>query len=80
MLNLGLPNEHGDLDYNKDYSKVTFYGTKFWKNHFSIKYDEPLNGFITLDYFRGIGITILMCVRKILNVRVNSRFLKKNWL
>ena len=24
LLDLGLPNEHGDLDYNMDYSKVTF--------------------------------------------------------
>ena len=72
LLDLGLPNEHGDLDHNTDYFNVTFYVTKFKKNPFPIKYDEPLNDFATLDYFRGKGITIPMCVRKILNVRVNS--------
>jgi hypothetical protein len=78
LLDLSLPNEHGDLDHNMDYSKVTFYVTEFLKNPFPIKYDDPLNGFATLDYFRGKGITIPMCVRKVLNVRVNSRFSKKD--
>jgi hypothetical protein len=57
-----------------DYSNVIFYVTMFLKNHFPIKYDDSLNGFATLDYFRGKGITIPMCVRKVLNVRINSRF------
>ena len=74
LLDLGLPNEHGDLDHNMDYSKVTFYVTKFSKNHFPIKHDDPSNDFATLDYFRGKGIIIPICVRKVLNVRVNSRF------
>jgi hypothetical protein len=52
----------------------------FSKNIFPIKYDDPLNGFVTLDYFRGKGIIIPMCVRKILNVRVNFRFSKKIFL
>ena len=78
LLNLGLPNEHDDLDYNKDYSKVTFYVTEFLKNHFPIRYEDPLNGFITLDYFRETDITIPMCVRKVLNVRGHSRFSKKD--
>jgi hypothetical protein len=61
-----------------DYSKVTFYVTMFSKNNFPIKYDDPLNDFATLDYFRGKDTTIPMCVRKVLNMRVNSRFSKKD--
>lgn len=61
-----------------DYSKVIFYVTQFSKNSFPIKYDDPLNDFAILDYFRGKCITIPMCVRKVLNVRVNSRFSKKD--
>jgi hypothetical protein len=78
LLGLGLPNEHGDLDHNMDYSKVTFYVTIFSKNLFSIKYDDFLNGLATLDYFREKCITISMYVRKVLKVRVNSRFSKKD--
>ena len=78
LFDLGLPNEHGDIDHNMDYSNVTFYVTMFSKNHFLIKYDDLLNGFGTLDYFQGKGITISMCVSKILNVRVNSRFSKEH--
>ena len=74
MLDLDLPNEHGDLDHNIDYSNVIFYVTMFSKNHFLIKYDDPLNNFATLDYFRGKGITIPMCVRKVSNVKVKFRF------
>ena len=50
----------------------------FSKNHFHIEYDDPLNDFVTLDYFRVKGITIPICVRKVLDVRVNSRFSKKD--
>jgi hypothetical protein len=78
LLDLGLPNEHSDLDYNMNYSNVIFYVTMFSKNHFPIKYEDPLTGFATLDYFRGKNITIPMCVRKFLNVRVNCRFSKKD--
>ena len=60
-----------------DYFKVTFYVTKFSLKHFSIKYDDSLNDFVILDYSLGNKITIPMYVRKILNVRVNSRFQKK---
>ena len=74
MLDLGLPNEHGDLDHNMDYSNVTFHVTMFPKTNFSIKYDDPLNGFATLDYLRGKCIIIHMCMKKVLNVRINSRF------
>jgi hypothetical protein len=70
----------GDLDHNMDYSKVIFYITIVSKNHFPIKYDDPLNGFATFDYFRGKHITIPMCVRKFLNVRLNFRFKKKTCL
>jgi hypothetical protein len=72
LLDLGLPNEHGDFDHNMDYFKVTFYVTIFSKIIFPIKYDDLLNGFATFDYFQWKGITISMCVRKILNVRINS--------
>ena len=78
LLNLGQPSEHGDLDHHVDYSNVTFYVTEFLKNSFPIKYEDPLNGFATLNHFRGKGISIPMCVRKVLNVRVNSRFSKKD--
>ena len=74
LLDLGLPNEYGDLDHNIDYSNVTFYVIIFSKIYFLIKYDDPLNDFVTLDYFRGKCITIPMSVKKILNVRVISRF------
>ena len=78
LLDLGLPNEHGDLDYNMDYSKVTFYITNFSTNPYHIKYDDPLNNFATLNYFRGKCNTTSMCVRKILNMRINSRLSKKD--
>ena len=68
----------GDLDHNMDYSKVIFYIKIISKNHFPIKYDDPLNGFATFDYFRGKHITIPMCVRKVLKVRVNRRFSKND--
>ena len=77
LLDLGLPNEYGELDHNMNYSNVTFYLTMFSKIKFPIKYDDPLNGFAILDYFRWKGITILMCMRKVLNMRVNSKFSKK---
>ena len=60
-----------------DYFKVTFSVTKFSLKNFSIKYDDSLNDFVILDYSLGKEITIPMYVRKILNVRVNSRFKKK---
>ena len=78
MLELGLPYKHGDLDHNIDYSNITFNVTMFSKNHFHIKYDDPLNDFVTFDYFRVKGITIPICVRKVLDVRINSRFSEKD--
>jgi hypothetical protein len=78
LLDLSLPNEHGDLDHNMDYSKITFYVTMFPENPFSIQYDNLLYDFATLDYFRGKGITIPLCVTIFLNMTVNARFSKKD--
>jgi hypothetical protein len=78
LLYLDLLNEHGDLDHNMDYSKITFYVTMFPENPFSIQYDNLLYDFATLDYFRGKGITIPLCVTIFLNMTVNARFSKKD--
>ena len=66
---LGLPTIHSDFDHYEEYMMISFFSSEVGSTSNPLKYEDPLVALSTIESFRAKGISIPLCVRRVLKVK-----------